>query len=178
MRSLTAVAWEASKAWLAAISIVSRGCMRCAIRRWLSGWIILSSVETWYQVGFLFHAVSVTVSAKVEPTGAFWVTAMTSASSAGRSWQKVSRNLSGGIHTYTEVTVVQVHPDTASMQKHLGIIGERAAQAYDETLDATLAIQIFGPVDPQMLATMRTQTGEGASLTIATEHLGGFTRSR
>ena len=78
----------------------------------------------------------------------------------------------------TEATVVQVHPDAASMQKHLAIIGERAAQAYDETLDCTLAIQIFGPVDPQMLATMRTQTGEGVSLTIATEHLGGFTRSR
>jgi NAD(P)-dependent dehydrogenase (short-subunit alcohol dehydrogenase family) len=78
----------------------------------------------------------------------------------------------------TEVTVVQVHPDAASMQTHLGIIGERAAQAYDETLDATLAIQIFGPVDPQMLTTMRTQTGEGVSLTVATEHLGGFTRSR
>ena len=78
----------------------------------------------------------------------------------------------------TEVTVVQVHPDGASMQKHLAIIGERAAQAYDETLDATLAIQIFGPVDPQMLNTMRAQTGEGVSLTIATEHLGGFTRSR
>src|SRR4051795_8684101 len=100
MRSLTAVAWEASKAWLAAISIVLRGVMRCAIRRWLSGRIILSSVETWYQVGFLFHAGSVTVSAKVEPTGAFWVIAMTSASSAGRSWQKVSRNLSGGIHAF------------------------------------------------------------------------------
>ena len=77
----------------------------------------------------------------------------------------------------TEVTVVQVHPDAASMQKHLGIIGERAAQAYDETLDATVAVQIYGPVDPQMLATMRTQTGEGVSLTVATEHLGGFTRS-
>jgi NAD(P)-dependent dehydrogenase (short-subunit alcohol dehydrogenase family) len=78
----------------------------------------------------------------------------------------------------TEVTVVQVHPDAASMQKHLGIIGERAAQAYDETLDATLAVQIFGPVDPQMLNTMRAQTGEGVSLTVATEHLGGFTRSK
>ena len=78
----------------------------------------------------------------------------------------------------TEVTVVQVHPDTASMQKHLEIIGERAAQAYDETLDATLAIQIFGPVDPQMLSTTRAQTGEGVSLTIATDHLGGFTRHR
>jgi hypothetical protein len=78
----------------------------------------------------------------------------------------------------TEVTVVQVHPDAASMQTHLEIIGERAAQAYDETLDATLAIQIFGPVDPQMLTTMRTQTGAGVSLTVATEHLGGFTRSK
>jgi hypothetical protein len=64
------------------------------------------------------------------------------------------------------------------MQTHLGIIGERAAQAYDETLDATLAVQIFGPVGPQMLNTMRGQTGEGVSLTAATEHLGGFTRSR
>ena len=77
----------------------------------------------------------------------------------------------------TEVTVVQVHPDAASMQNHLGTIGERAAQAYAETLDATVAIQIYGPVDPQMLATMREQTGEGVSLTVATEHLGGFTRS-
>ena len=78
----------------------------------------------------------------------------------------------------SEVTVVQVHPDAASMQKHLEIIGERAAQAYEETLDATIAIQIFGPVDPQMLTTMRTQTGERVSLTVATEHLGGFTRTR
>jgi NAD(P)-dependent dehydrogenase (short-subunit alcohol dehydrogenase family) len=77
----------------------------------------------------------------------------------------------------TEVTVVQVHPDAASVQKHLGIIGERAAEAYKETLDATLAIQIFGPVGPQMLDTMRAQTGEGVSLTVATEHLGGFTRT-
>ena len=78
----------------------------------------------------------------------------------------------------TEVTVVQVHPDAASVHKHLGIIGERAAEAYRETLDATRAIQIFGPVDPQMLNTMRAQTGEGVSLTVATEHLGGFTRGR
>jgi hypothetical protein len=29
-----------------------------------------------------------------------------------------------------------------------------------------------------MLATMRTQTSEGVSLTVASEHLGGFTRSK
>src|SRR3954453_6194653 len=68
-------------------------------------------------------------------------------------------------------------PGRSSMQKHLAIIGERAAAAYDETLDGTLAVQIFGPVDPQMLSTIRAPTGEGVSLTVATEHLGGFTRS-
>ena len=34
------------------------------------------------------------------------------------------------------------------MQEHLAIIGERGALANDQTLDATLAMQIFGPVDP------------------------------
>jgi hypothetical protein len=29
-----------------------------------------------------------------------------------------------------------------------------------------------------MLTTMRTQTGEGVSLTVATEHLGKFTRRK
>jgi hypothetical protein len=59
------------------------------------------------------------------------------------------------------VTVVQVHPNAASMQRHVGIIAERAAEAYDETLDATLAVQIFGPVDPHMLDTMHEQPAKG-----------------
>jgi hypothetical protein len=37
----------------------------------------------------------------------------------------------------TEVTVVQVHPDAASMEFHMGVVRERAANAYAETLDAT-----------------------------------------
>jgi hypothetical protein len=37
----------------------------------------------------------------------------------------------------TEVTVVQVHPDAASMEFHMGVVRERAVQAYSETLDAT-----------------------------------------
>jgi hypothetical protein len=36
----------------------------------------------------------------------------------------------------TEVTVVQVHPDAASMEFHMGVVRERAASAYAETLDA------------------------------------------
>jgi hypothetical protein len=64
------------------------------------------------------------------------------------------------------------------MRRHLAIIGERAAAAYRDTLDATVAIQIYGPVDPEMLDTMRAQAGEAVTLSVATEHLGGFTRHR
>jgi hypothetical protein len=77
----------------------------------------------------------------------------------------------------TEVTVVQVHPDAASLRKHLGVVRDRAAAAYGETLDGTLAIQIYGRVDDELLSTLRAQTGDGVSLTVASEHLGGFTRT-
>ena len=77
----------------------------------------------------------------------------------------------------TEVTVVQVHPDAASLQTHLGVVAESAAAAYSEILDATVAVQIYGPADPAMLDTLRGQTGPGMTLTVATDHLGGFVRT-
>jgi hypothetical protein len=77
----------------------------------------------------------------------------------------------------TVATVVQVHPDSASVERHLRTVAERAAAAYAETLDATLHIQIYGPLDPNLLASFRAQTGDAVEVTIATEHLGGFTRS-
>ena len=47
-----------------------------------------------------------------------------------------------------EVTVVQIHPDASSMEAHMEIVRERAQQAYAETLDATVRIQVFGqPTD-------------------------------
>jgi quinol monooxygenase YgiN len=50
--------------------------------------------------------------------------------------------------TGDEVTVVQVHPDAASMEAHMQIVAERARAAYAETLDATVRIQVFGrPAD-------------------------------
>jgi hypothetical protein len=77
----------------------------------------------------------------------------------------------------TEVTVVQVHPDADSMALHLDVVRERAARAYAETLDATVAIQVYGAADPAMLATLRDQTGTGPALSLSTHHLGGFTRA-
>ena len=76
----------------------------------------------------------------------------------------------------SEVTVVQVHPDAASMEFHIGVVRERAAQAYSETLDATTQIQVFGTPSEAVVETLRTQAGAGVPLSVHPEHLGGFTR--
>jgi hypothetical protein len=76
-----------------------------------------------------------------------------------------------------EVSVVQVHPDAASMEAHMEIVRERAQQAYAETLDATVRIQVFGRPTAAILATLRQQAGNGVEISVNGEHLGGFTRS-
>ena len=76
----------------------------------------------------------------------------------------------------TEVTVVQVHRDAASMEFHMGVVGERAAQAYAETLDSTTQIQVFGTPSDAVVETLRAQAGAGVPLAVHAEHLGGFTR--
>ena len=77
----------------------------------------------------------------------------------------------------TEVSVVQIHPDAASMELHMGVVAERAAQAYAETLDATTRIQVFGTPSGAMLEMLGRQAGAGVDLSVNATHLGGFTRS-
>ena len=76
-----------------------------------------------------------------------------------------------------EVTVVQIHPDTASMEAHMGIVRERAQEAYAETLDATVRVQVFGQPSDAILEALRLQAGNGVEISVNGEHLGGFTRS-
>jgi hypothetical protein len=76
-----------------------------------------------------------------------------------------------------EVTVVQIHPDAESMEAHMEIVRERAQQAYAETLDATVRIQVFGRPTDTILEALRQQAGNGVDITVNGEHLGGFTRS-
>ena len=76
-----------------------------------------------------------------------------------------------------EVTVVQIHPDTASMEAHMEIVLERAQEAYAETLDATVRIQVFGRPTDAILDVLRQQAGSGVEISVNDEHLGGFTRS-
>ena len=77
----------------------------------------------------------------------------------------------------TEVIVVQVHPDAESMTVHLPTVRERAARAYEETLDATVSVQIFGETVPGMLDSLQQQAGTGVAVSMMAEHLGGFTRA-
>ena len=76
----------------------------------------------------------------------------------------------------TEVGVVQVHPDAQSMQFHMNLVSDRAADAYAETLDATTGVQVFGTPDDAVLQMLRKQAGAGVDLRIKPHRLGGFTR--
>src|SRR5260370_4624280 len=79
---------------------------------------------------------------------------------------------------HTAVTVVQIHPDAASMEFHLGVVGDQAPQAYAETLEGTAGIQVFGTPSDDILRMLRQQAGSGVPLTINAHHLGGFTPTR
>jgi uncharacterized protein (DUF2126 family) len=76
-----------------------------------------------------------------------------------------------------EVTVVQVHPDAESMEAHLEIVGQRAQEAYAQTLDATVHIQVFGRPTQAILDTLRQQASSGVEISVNGEHLGSFIRS-
>jgi hypothetical protein len=78
---------------------------------------------------------------------------------------------------HSEVTVVQVHPDAASLEFHMGIIGDRAREAYARTLEATTGIQVFGTPTGNILRMLQQQAGSGVPLSIYPHHLGGFTRT-
>src|SRR3954464_422657 len=75
-----------------------------------------------------------------------------------------------------EVAVVQFHPDADSMQRHMAIVKERAQEAYAETLDATVRIQVFGCPTDAILDALHQQAGSGVDISLHREHLGGFTR--
>jgi hypothetical protein len=77
----------------------------------------------------------------------------------------------------TEVGVVQVHPDAASMEFHMEIVQERAARAYAETLDATTSIQVYGMPSAKILEVLKRQAGSGVPLSVKPHRLGGFTRA-
>jgi hypothetical protein len=77
----------------------------------------------------------------------------------------------------TEVKVVQVHPDTDSFEFHMGVVRERAGQAYDETLDATTSVEVYGSPSEGILEMLKKQAGAGVALSVTADYLGGFSRA-
>src|SRR5260370_10600081 len=77
----------------------------------------------------------------------------------------------------TEVGVVQVHPDTDSFEYHMGVVRERAARAYEETLDATTSIYVFGTPTDTILEMLGRAAGSGVKFTVKPHHRGRLTRT-
>lgn len=76
----------------------------------------------------------------------------------------------------TQVTAIQVHPDAASMEFHLQLLGDKIAEAYD-FLEKTESIQLYGAPSEALLTMMKEVAGSGVPLTVNGQHLVGFTRS-
>src|SRR5437870_12457286 len=81
MREATACGCDTYTEWLPLTSTTVAPA-RLDIARWASGGIILSSVETRYQLGFVFHAGSLMVPASASTPQGTWESAMNAASSA------------------------------------------------------------------------------------------------
>jgi hypothetical protein len=60
------------------------------------------------------------------------------------------------------------------MQFHLEVVGDRAAQAYAETLEATTSIEVCGEPSEAVLKMLQRQAGTGVPLTVKRYHLGGI----
>ena len=77
----------------------------------------------------------------------------------------------------TEVAVVQVHPDASSMELHMQVVREHITQAYEDLLEETTSIQVYGELSDAARGMMEHLAGSGVALTVKPSALGGFTRS-
>jgi hypothetical protein len=76
----------------------------------------------------------------------------------------------------TEIAGVQVHPDADSMLSHAQVMRERITMAYEEYIEATTAIHVYGPPNDAALEIIKMMATPGVSVSVNPRHLGGFTR--
>ena len=76
----------------------------------------------------------------------------------------------------TEVEIVQIHPDAESFEHHLRVLAERSDRDYQDTLDGTTAIRIFGTPTETILRILKESVGPDVPVSVHPEFLGGFTR--
>jgi hypothetical protein len=73
----------------------------------------------------------------------------------------------------TTVSIVQVHPDSASMEFHMQVNAKHFATAFD-WLDASTSGQYFGPISDALAAELAKWDESSTHLP---EHAAGFTRT-
>jgi hypothetical protein len=78
----------------------------------------------------------------------------------------------------SQVSVVQVHPDAASLEADIEVVADRARQAYAQTLEVSTAVRVFGMPTDNIVRRLRQQAGSEVPLSIYPLHLGGFTGAR
>src|SRR5439155_23283981 len=76
----------------------------------------------------------------------------------------------------TRLTVVQVHPDAASMEFHLEVNAKHCATVFDY-LDAQLTEQYYGPMSEKLAADLAKWEDSSVEVTRMPVYEGGFTRT-
>jgi hypothetical protein len=84
-------------------------------------------------------------------------------------------------HSYLDeqgnkVSIVQVHPDSASMEFHMEVISEHLSDAFDY-LDKTVSEQVYGAPSDTLSEMLRKYADPSAPPTFMPVHQAGFTRS-
>ena len=73
-------------------------------------------------------------------------------------------------------SVVQVHPDSASMERHMRLISEHMGAAF-EVIDTILSEQYFGPMSDSLAAILAKYETPDVTVTKMPVHQAGFTRT-
>lgn len=76
----------------------------------------------------------------------------------------------------TRLTVLQFHPDSASMEFHMQVNAKHFATAF-EYLDGRVSEQFFGPVSDTLAAELAKWDEPGVEVVRMPVHEGGFTRT-
>jgi hypothetical protein len=75
----------------------------------------------------------------------------------------------------SEVSLVQVHPDSESADHHLQVVAPRLAEVADVVENS--AIEVYGEPGPGVRAALDRNRDAGVSVRVTTRVLGGFVRS-
>ena len=75
----------------------------------------------------------------------------------------------------SEMTDIQIHPDSESMELHMRVAGQRIAEAFEYV--ETKSVEVCGTLSDPLLEQMRRVAGSGVPVSIKSR-LGGFEAPR